>query len=284
MFEVKKYFKGRSLLIATRHGKEKVMAPILRAALGVKCFTSDNVDSDIFGTFTGEIPRADGAVETLRNKCRYFMEKCGADLAIASEGSFGPHPNLIMLPADEEWVILIDDQNGFEIMARTLSTATNYSGMYVDNFNDLTHFAYSVSFPSHALILRDKQEGNREIVKGITDASSLSLLFERMKKKYDRVFVETDMRAMYNPMRMQVIAEATEQLIQKILHVCPSCASPGYDVVHAELGLPCEICSLPTKSVLRLQYACKKCHHQSSVVFPNQKQKENPMYCDHCNP
>jgi len=83
-------FRGRKLLIATRHGKEKVMAPLLRDALGVKCFTSDKVDSDMFGTFTGEVARIGNPVETLRNKCRHFMEKCGADLAIASEGSFGP--------------------------------------------------------------------------------------------------------------------------------------------------------------------------------------------------
>jgi hypothetical protein len=277
-------FRGRKLLIATRHGKEKVMAPLLRDALGVKCFTSDKVDSDMFGTFTGEVARIGNPVETLRNKCRHFMEKCGADLAIASEGSFGPHPHSMMLPADEEWVIFMDDHNGLEVMARTLSTATNFNGTYVDNFEDLIQFAFSVSFPTHALILRDKQEGNGEIVKGISDASSLAMFFERMKKKYDRVFVETDMRAMYNPMRMQVISEATAQLIQKIQQVCPSCSAPGYDVVNAEPGLPCEICGLPTRALLRLHYACKKCNHTSLALYPNQKKKEDPMYCDFCNP
>ena len=31
-------FKGRNLLIATKHEKEKVIAPILEKELGVKCF------------------------------------------------------------------------------------------------------------------------------------------------------------------------------------------------------------------------------------------------------
>lgn len=284
MPDLKDYFKKRSLLIATRHGKENVIAPLLEASLGVKCFTSDEVDSDIFGTFTGEVARPDNPVETLRRKCMYFMKKCGADLAVASEGSFGPHPNLLMLPADEEWVIFIDNKNGLEIISRTISTSTNFSGAYVDTFDALIQFASAVSFPSHALILRDKQAGNKEIIKGISDPNELSLYFEQMKKSYGRVFVETDMRAMYNPTRMHLIAEATEQLIQKILNVCPACATPGYDVDRAETGLPCAICGLPTRSVLQLHYVCKKCYYQSTVLYPNQKVKEDPMYCDHCNP
>jgi hypothetical protein len=284
MSELKDYFHNRFLLIATRHGKEKVMGPLLQDSIGVKYFTSDEVDSDMFGTFTGEVPRPDNPIETLRKKCLHFMEVCNVDLAIASEGSFGPHPTLMMLPADEEWVILIDKKNDLEIIARAISTATNFNGAYVNTFDELNQFASAVLFPSHALILRDKQEGNQKIIKGITDISKLYEQFDEIKKSFGRVFVETDMRAMFNPMRRKVIAEATTQLIHKIMNICPCCATPGYDVFIAEPGLPCAICGLPTRSVLQLHYTCKKCNHQSSVLYPNQKKKEDPMYCDHCNP
>lgn len=45
-------FKGRNLLIATKHEKEKVIAPILDKELGVNCFVVTNLDTDEFGTFT----------------------------------------------------------------------------------------------------------------------------------------------------------------------------------------------------------------------------------------
>lgn len=48
-------FGGRSLVIATRHQKEKVIAPLLEDALGVKCFTIADLNTDLLGTFSGEV-------------------------------------------------------------------------------------------------------------------------------------------------------------------------------------------------------------------------------------
>ena len=62
-------FEGRRLLIATKHKKEQVIAPILEEGLGVQCFVPENYDSDIFGTFSGEIDRKD----TL---CSYGFQCC----------------------------------------------------------------------------------------------------------------------------------------------------------------------------------------------------------------
>ena len=47
-------FKGRTLLIATKHQKEQIISPIFEKELGVRCFVPDHFDTDIFGTFTGE--------------------------------------------------------------------------------------------------------------------------------------------------------------------------------------------------------------------------------------
>ena len=48
-------FLGRKLFIATKHKKETVIAPIIEVALGVVCFTNLDFDTDILGTFCGEI-------------------------------------------------------------------------------------------------------------------------------------------------------------------------------------------------------------------------------------
>ncbi|MFM8711078.1 MAG: DUF6671 family protein, partial [Sphingomonadales bacterium] len=87
-------FTGRKLLIATKHKKEIVLSPLLEAALGVHCFTDDRLDTDLLGTFTGEIERLDDPLTTARKKCEQGMALTGCDLAVASEGSFGAHPSL----------------------------------------------------------------------------------------------------------------------------------------------------------------------------------------------
>ena len=52
-------FEGRKLLIATKHKKEIVIAPILEKELGVTCFVAPDLDTDELGTFTGEVERRD---------------------------------------------------------------------------------------------------------------------------------------------------------------------------------------------------------------------------------
>lgn len=277
-------FNGRQLLIATRHGKEQVIRPILENSLSVHCIISSDIDTDLFGTFTGELPRKDSPVETLRKKCLYAMEQTGADLALASEGSFGPHPQLYMLSANEEWMIFVDKRNQLEIIARELSANTNFSGQYVHSREELEQFAQKALFPSHALILRNAEGGVKEIIKGIQDENILYREFERMNPVYSRVFVETDMRAMHNPTRMQVIAAVTDKLVEKINRCCPACNTPGFDVVKVVQGLPCSLCTSPTRSIKTLIYGCKKCKFEQSVDHPDQKEKEDPMYCDYCNP
>ena len=111
-------FKGRKLLIATKHDKEKVIAPILEKELGVTCFVAENFDTDVLGTFTGEVERKDDPITTARNKCLMAMELNNCDLAIASEGSFGPHPAIFFVHADDEMLLFIDKKNDLEIIAR----------------------------------------------------------------------------------------------------------------------------------------------------------------------
>ncbi|MFX5009088.1 DUF6671 family protein, partial [Acinetobacter baumannii] len=81
---------------------------LLEEALGVTCIIPAEFNSDIFGTFSGEIERELNPLETARKKCYAAMELTGCYLAIASEGSFGAHPIIGFVPADEELLVLID--------------------------------------------------------------------------------------------------------------------------------------------------------------------------------
>jgi hypothetical protein len=52
-----KLFKGRKIVVATKHQKGKVITPLLKKELGFECIVSQDIDTDVFGTFTGEIER-----------------------------------------------------------------------------------------------------------------------------------------------------------------------------------------------------------------------------------
>ncbi|MDP2187767.1 MAG: hypothetical protein Q8J69_03690 [Sphingobacteriaceae bacterium] len=212
------------------------------------------------------------------------MQQNNCDLGVASEGSFGPHPSLTFVNADDEFILFIDAQKGLEIIARTLSTSTNFNAQYVQNQEELLAFAQASGFPQHGLILRKSKDENTDIYKGITAFESLVQTFELLQYKYNRVYAETDMRAMYNPTRMSVIEKTTLQLVEKIQSVCPQCKTPGFGITTVVKGLPCSLCGAPTNSTLSCIYTCQACGHREEALYPHQKTAEDPMYCDHCNP
>lgn len=277
-------FKGRRLIIATKHKKEKVIAPILEKKLGVRCFTDETFDTDEFGTFTGEIERQLNPIETARRKCLLAMDLNNCDLGLASEGSFGSHPKIWFASADDEFLILIDKKNDLEIIARELSMQTNFNSIEIDNEKDLLKFAKSVNFPSHGLIIRKSKTNSDHVIKGITDLQELKNAFHLLNKKFGNVYIETDMRALYNPTRMKVIESAAKKLVNKVNSCCPQCSIPGFGVTDAKRGLKCSLCGSATNSILSHIYVCKHCQFTKEEMYPNKKTNEDPMYCDYCNP
>ncbi|MCY7352181.1 MAG: hypothetical protein LH606_16200 [Cytophagaceae bacterium] len=277
-------FKDRKLIIATKHEKEKVIAPILEKSLGVFCFVNENFDTDLLGTFTGEIERELDPITTARQKCLMAMELTNCDLGLASEGSFGPHPSLFFICADDEFLIFIDKKNNLEIVVRELSIATNFNGKEIKTEEELLQFANSVNFPSHGLILRKDRVDNNDIIKGITEINRLKEAFNKLFDKFKSVYAETDMRALYNPSRMKVIEAATQKLITKINSLCPQCSKPGFGITDAKRGLKCSLCGLPTSTILNYIYVCQHCQYTKEEMYPHKKTTEDPMYCDYCNP
>ncbi len=277
-------FENRKLLVATKHGKQEVLKPLLEMALNVKCFISTEFDTDLYGTFSGEILRKEDALSTLRKKCLEAMSYYNCDLAVASEGSFGPHPSAFFSTADDELLIFIDLKNNIEIVGRKVSMETNFASKSCRNLAEFEQFLDQVNFPSHKVILKNTGDYPSEIYKDSANRQEAVCIFETLLEKNGSVFVETDMRAMNNPTRMNVIKEAAEQLILKIKSLCPECQFPGFSVTSAVPGLPCSCCNFRTKSILYNEYCCSKCDFSEKKYFPRNIQSEDPMYCDNCNP
>lgn len=277
-------FSEREIVIATKHKKEEVLIPLLTEHLGVKCIVPENYDTDELGTFTGEIERKLSPLATARKKCLQAMKLTNTKLGIASEGSFGAHPMIPFVGADEEILIFIDTENELEIIANEISTETNFAGSEITSLKELKDFSDKVLFPSHAIILRNGKDNYSDIKKGIQDWPVLKQHFSFLLHKYGTAYAESDMRAMYNPTRMKVIQRAATKLISKIESVCPSCRTPGYSIEHAKKGLRCSQCNFPTKSTLAYLYQCKKCGFWEEQLYPHGKTFEDPRFCDICNP
>ncbi|TAH09671.1 MAG: hypothetical protein EAZ12_05920 [Sphingobacteriia bacterium] len=277
-------FSNRQLVIATMHGKEIVLKPLLENALGVEIILAENLDTDQWGTFSGEVTRPLDPLATARLKCKHAASISGASLAIANEGSFGAHPVIGFVPADEEILVLIDFENDIEIKVKELSTETNFSGKQIHTLAEAKEFAKQVQFPSHALIIRNAKDETEQIIKGIKDWNLMEEQVINLLQQFPSIYLETDMRAMNNPSRMQVIEKACIKLIQKISQQCPNCSTPGFDVVDVIPGLPCSLCGFATRSTLAYIYQCQKCGQQEEKKFPLGKLQEDPMYCDRCNP
>lgn len=278
------FFKGRTVLIASQHNKDVAMAPFIREKLKCQIFYPSHYDTDALGTFSGEIERKGEVVDVLREKCERAMDMYQLDLAIASEGSFGPHPAAFFAYADEEWVMMKDRKNDWEFVERVISLSTNFDAAYCDGPQGIESFAKKVKFPEHALIARVGQHDFSMMTKGIRDWDDLMKICIPIIESHGKVYIETDMRAMNNPTRMQVIGEAAEKLIKRILSQCPECNFPGFGVSQAVSGLPCRLCNRPTNSTLKIVHACRHCEYSNDVFYPHNKKDEDPMYCDFCNP
>lgn len=277
-------FKNRTVLIATMHGKEHAIAPLLEAALGVKCIVAKNFNSDLFGMFSSEIERAKSPLETARDKAIAAISETDLTLVVASEGSFGPHPASPFLTVNEELLLFIDLDNKLEIRGRFLSTDTNLAQLEIENIKDLIYFEKQVGFPEHAIILYEKtDDGKDKLWKDFKVQDELHIKISSLLKSNVKLIAETDMRAMNNPTRMKNIEAATKDLIKNILSNCPQCNTPGFSIVDSVRGLPCELCNLPTKSLKAHIFKCEKCAYSSTQIIESKK-VEDPMYCDFCNP
>jgi hypothetical protein len=270
------------------HEKDTVVVPVLQEVQGIKIQTASHLNTDSLGTFSGEIERQKDPLQTAVDKANLAIQVASADYALASEGSFGPHPSMFFIPADQEWLVLKDLKSDQYWAIHHISTNTNFDSIQPKNWDEVVGFLDKVQFPSHGIIAKvlDKVTSSiKLIIKDIDKFSEIKDLFNtHQNQNEDSIILETDMRAHRNPTRMKVIAEAAEKLKLKLNSLCPSCYFPGFDVAEIEPGLPCAWCHTPTRLTFKSLYACQNCHHSIWQTFPNGITEADPGCCDHCNP
>ncbi|PGH44300.1 hypothetical protein COO58_07550 [Micromonospora sp. WMMA1996] len=276
-------FRGVVACLATMHGKQWALRPLLRRRLGMSVRVA-SVDTDALGTFTGEVHRVGSARETVVRKARLGMAATGSPVGLASEGAFGPHPAAPWTPADLEYVALVDDRSGLTVVESALSVETNHSHLVTDGRDRaaVLVFLRRVGFPHHAVVVRPAAGPGRP-VKGLRRLADVLAAVRRAAVDSDdgTAVLGADLRAHVNPTRMRVIAAAGRRLARRLAAPCPACAAPGFGPVGAEPGLPCRDCGTPTPRDASLISGCGRCPYRSSRPVAG---AADPGSCPACNP
>ncbi len=279
-------YENARIGLVTKHAKDAAIAPVFQKVLGAHVIVFD-FDTDVLGTFSGEVPRTGGPLECVQRKCELGIHEGSFDYCLASEGSFGPHPDNPFIPCDHEILYFIDNSRNFHLRSVIFSLKTNFNVKTVNHFEELLDFSRKVKFPSHALIIRPNVwENKNEIFKGIQTEEHLENSFkEAVRISNDKAIrVETDMRAHMNPTRMSVIRKVAEKLAQQLMTACPRCEAPGWGIKRVEKGLKCSYCEFATDWVKSEIMGCVRCSYEIELPRSDGLKSLEPRYCNLCNP
>lgn len=276
-------YNNIEIIIATKHRKEQAIQKPFEEAFNASLYVPSDFDTDLFGSFTGEVPRALSALDTVIAKAQKAASEYGYDYTIASEGSFGPHPTIFFAPADREILCFIDVAQNIIITESAITTDTNYAQKEITREDEYETFLKNIQFGSHGVMVRSLAD-NRILAKGITQLYALSSILAEAFKQYPQLRLETDMRAMFNPTRMKVIHELTQKLIHRIKQICDACQAPGFGKKSVEGKLCCKECGCVTDLFQYQVLNCVNCSYQQRHPRPDGLIDASPNHCLNCNP
>ncbi|MBK7944771.1 MAG: hypothetical protein IPJ85_05420 [Flavobacteriales bacterium] len=280
-------FAGRTMGVATIHGKERVIGPALLNVLRLRgVHPIAGIDTDRFGAFSGEVQRTLDPLEACKVKALHGVEVSGLDLVIASEGSFGPYPPAPFMSCNEEVLVLYDGRDERFFTHRHIALETVFGGEHCKSWLQVRAFAERMKFPEHGLVVRSKGKWatGDAMKKGITSEEVLRSMVDSLVGSNGSCWVETDMRAMMNPTRMRVIGETAARFANELATACPVCNACWFRVTGTRHGLPCALCSWPTESIRSIERGCWECGHVAFESRPDGKREEDPQHCSNCNP
>lgn len=269
--------------VATKHGKLSQIAP---AFDGLKAWQLElaQIDTDEFGTFSGEVERTLSPRETVIEKAKAGARSLGLDYGIASEGTIGMHPHLPFINSDYELMAFVCLSKDVVVVESFLSAHITAYSQDVSHFSDLDEIFRRLDLPNHAANIVVETKLGRQVHKGFTDVNELRKIIENhLADDTQSIRVESDFRAMNSPSRQANIAICAQRLAQRVGAKCPRCSHFGWGRIGYEYGLPCASCGLLNESVASGErLGCPSC----DFVELNELAQEaiDPSRCEFCNP
>lgn len=275
-------YRGAKVVLPTLHSKGALAEEAFKEHLGM--FVEElNIDTDQFGTFSGDVERKLSPKESAIAKAKLGLAHSDYRYALASEGSIGADPAVPFINSDVECVVFIDSVNdllvshayrSFDITAQTLEYTPG---------EDLEKFLIKVDFPRHQLIVKSLDSGVTALAKGISSHSELlRVLDQATKKQFKQIVIESDLRAHASPSRAENIRKAFSELAIRIKSLCPECDSPGWGITSSVRGLPCTDCGEESDVVRAFVYSCISC--TITVEGDPIATSIDPGRCSWCNP
>lgn len=281
-------YVGRPLVMATQHGKDEIVRDLF-AAVGLHVIPVA-VDTDRFGTFTPEVPRASGARAAAEAKARAGVAAGGLPLALASEGSFTPDPDTGLQTLQHELLVLLDTERDLTITGGAVGPApwVRFWTVRPGDAADLDRVLAQVDLTRTRLVVRpDPAAASAPTpAEGTTkDLASPDALLDAIRHASgwsSRVVVETDLRADRAPDRHPVIRQAAVDLIHRMHATCPACGRPGFGPEERTGHVPCSACGTATARPTQVVHRCPHCAHEARVAAG--PATASPADCPDCNP
>lgn len=303
MVDALSLYRGVRMTLGTMHAKERALAKPIARWLGAELIVPVGLDTDAYGTFTGEITRAGTMLEAARAKARLGMAHSGLRFGLASEGSYGPHPHILFIAGGREIVLFIDDERGIEVRESLVVTRTNYDSMTLAPGDDPETALHRIKFPSHAVTVRPNQLADKPeplpqfpshatthsgsiLFKGLRDLIGVHRAIETCAAASTdgKALIVPDMRAHLNPTRMAMIRVAATKLAKRIACLCPACKTPGFGIVDVARGLPCADCGAPTGLLIAEIHRCAGCGLETRKPIRREDERASAGQCEYCNP
>jgi hypothetical protein len=274
----------KQVAVVTLHRKSDQIAPAFREISGFE-LQEIRIDTDLFGTFAGDIERRLPPKENAIAKARKGIEISGISRAIASEGSIGPDPMVPFVISDHEVMVYLDEEEelvisesyrSFEIVAITEEVSLD---------TPIEPILLKADFPRHKVILTAVGDSGTSIIKDLATIDEIrSGIKELVIRGSDgRVTIESDLRAHCSPSRQKNIEEVAKLLAKRVATLCPACRRRGFGRIDYERGVPCSECHRINSEVAsRVIDGCDGCGHQESGEVL--REVIEAAQCQYCNP
>lgn len=260
------------------------MAPPFRRRLAAEVVVAPAIDTDLLGTFSGEIARPHPLIETCIAKARLVFDRLDVDCAVASEGSYGPIERVPLAPAGLEIMTFIDRRRGLTLVETLATHRTNWR-LWRFRAGDpaVPAAARALGFPRFGLFVIANSDPSRP-VKDLATVEDVVAAVDREARRSDDglAVMIADMRAHRNPTRMKVLRALASKLAARLGRLCPACGAPGFGHLDSRRGLPCEGCGTPTHWIAAEIDGCSVCGHALARPRKDGRRTAPRLSCKAC--
>ena len=218
-------YAGTVIAMGTMHGKEQQVAPAFGTELGAIVIAPPGIDTDQFGTFTGEVARVLTPLAAATAKARLAMDAAKVPFGLASEATYDTWYG--MLAMHQEILVFVDDTRGIHVVEGVNIPDTPGSPKLVETAREAVGAARRFGFPEQGAVVKATVDDATQVYgKGITDMAALVDVVNAAMAAADdhRVVVEPDLRAHHNPTRREVLTVLSNQLAGRLATPCPVCS------------------------------------------------------------